>query len=206
MSAPKLVMTGKMPRPMTLAELHETVTQADEAVFAKDGELAPKWLIATGDGKMIAIETPWEDGREKHAATTMVRMLLEITKATHYSFSSEVWVAAIDKVEGKEEAFKAKLNWVQQHGVMALPRSEREEKLIVLTAERGGKALLSNYLISSGSKKPFLGPRMDETHELEGRMSNLFDQPVDSTEMQTALAFVKQFMAGMKQGAESPKH
>ena len=189
MSKPELLSTQDLaPVRPTRSFLHNMACKSAEKAFAEEGGLEPFWLIASGT-RVLMVGTPWEGTPEKRVSQNFVRLLLEVVGAQAYSFVSETWTAMVTKAE---LAFRAKMDWIDEHGVLALPPDQREEILMVTSAGRDkGDQHLSRYVINSGGKKPWLGIRTDEADMGgEGPLFNLFQLPVDERMMALATSFL----------------
>lgn len=179
MSSPYLISTDNLaPLVPTRKLLHDLACESGEKAFRDGIDVPPTWFIATGT-RIVVIATPWDDTREKRAAQRLIRILLEVVGAQAYAFISETWTAMVTDPDPAKA--KAKMDWINEHGVVALSRDEREE--ILLVASSGRKAqdcAMSRYVINSGGKKPWLGIRVDEEEagEHTGPMFGLFQQPM----------------------------
>jgi hypothetical protein len=207
MSMPELISADNFaPLVPDATMLHEMACEITEKMFVEHGEMPPLWVIATGT-RILTLSTPWDGQAEKIASQQLVRCLLEALGAQAYAFACEVWTAMVRKKGDSAEAeviYKAKMAWIDEHGVAALPPEEREEIVYVTSQGREkGVTRLSRYLINAKRRRktPWLGPRIDEDMEgghTEGRMFDLFRQsPPPEYQVRLARALLERMQARM---------
>lgn len=152
------------------AELHEIACEFAETEFDRRGAVPFVWLIATA--KLIFwLETPWENEMEKALSIALVRTLLFKFNAHAYAQVFEAWVACYDADEN---------GIIENDEVLPgdLPESERDNVLVVTSADRGGNHAFTRYLVTTRQRGGnLLGPRADEDMSFSGRMFDLFKEP-----------------------------
>lgn len=167
-SPPRLIGHQNLGMLIGRRPLHELAVGYATEQFDRKGECMPTWLIAAG-GRIAWFESVWEDEQHKLLHVECMRALMAATSADFYAFITEAYIA---KVEAKSEEELADISLAD------LPKSERDDALLITTFDRAGGFDLTRFLVTI--RRPigpnFLGPRVDEDSSLgsmEGRMWNL---------------------------------
>lgn len=95
------------------------------------------WLIRYPND-LVVIETPWSNDAEKVNSLTAMRMMMQCTGATAYSFIHESWMAAFTTPEDKEK-------YKDLYSVRSLPPDKREDVLLILSYDRSGQYLYTRF-------------------------------------------------------------
>lgn len=134
------------------------------------------WLIRY-PGDLTVIETPWANDDEKVKSLAAMRLLMQSTGATAYSFIHESWMAYF---EG-EDAQKYK----DVYSVRALPPHLREDVLLILSYDISGQYLYTRFGINrADTAHASLKVRDDHAMGsggdgggLTGRLENMLNKP-----------------------------
>jgi len=116
----------------TLTALHEHAVSLAEKSFADHGSAPFLWLIRIESG-VLAINTPWENVREKDQAVATIRQILRIFDATMYAFIAEAWITVVtdpDKYDAK---------------VPPSRQPDREDVLMVQSFDRNDNHLYTRF-------------------------------------------------------------
>ena len=125
------------------------------------------WLIRYPND-LVVLETPWANDAEKVKSFAAVRELMQATGATAYSFIHESWMAVF---EGPEEVERSR----KIYSVRAMPKDQREDVLLILSADLSGAHLTTRYGIARADTphaKLKLRDDMPTPDGMLGRLSN----------------------------------
>lgn len=145
--------------------LHEMGVAYALLEFERRGEAPFMWLIAARS-KVIWIETPWADDREKAMHCEFIREIMKTVGAHAYSHMIEAYMASTTTDPDDDPNFVM---------LSKRPKNERDEVLIINTFDRKGDGDHSRFLVTPRQRplKNHLGPRIDEDIKMSGRMGNL---------------------------------
>lgn len=179
---------------VTREELHEKAIAFTEEQFARKGSVPFMWALVQGS-HVAWVETPWEDEREKVAATRTIHQMMFGLGATAYSFISEIWTCSFSIEQHGEKEFKRLNDFATKHGVCALPPNLRDDAVMITTFDRSPEYNFSQFLVTMRPPNRglnFLGPRVDKPEgkdgQMSGRMWNLLRQPLDDRDLLNVLA------------------
>lgn len=170
---PKVISEKKVAGIATLPELHEHAIGIAEGAFKADHKAPFRWLVRVGAKKLIVLDTPWENEREKEASAALMRMFLRLFDADAYSFITEAWMGMIKdptKYDGRPPS--------------EMDPADREDILAVSSFDRHGASCFTRYGVSRpDTTKAKLLARDDWIEEMRtdgsmhwaGRMFNLFE-------------------------------
>lgn len=169
---------------MSAAGLHKIATSITSAQFADQGQVGSRFFIATPATKMLTlIQAKWADERQKAVMCYLVRRLMQMIGATHYTLASEVWIATVSKDTPGAERDK-----------MPRERTDRREGVLILTADKNGTQGHTRYELVRRPGRPGTLKADAWTGFLPsgGRMSELLmsdeDIEVAHTRRQAAMA------------------
>jgi hypothetical protein len=164
----------------SLANLHGMACTVAETTFKEFGSVPATFLVATGESVLI-FTAPWNDAKEKKAATFFMVVVLQSLDAHAYAFVSETWTAMLKRGDDESaEDFHKRGEAACEMGIDELPPEMVDETLMIATQTRRNDRMLSRFLLNTKSKTPFLGPRVDEPYtesSVDGRLLRLLDAP-----------------------------
>jgi hypothetical protein len=115
--------------PPAFPELEEVIKMAQANLF-NDGFLAPVFMFMGEDEQFNICIIPQEINNDRAKLAAALKMLVDTTKPVYHFLMTEAWMGSISKENGDEEA-QAKLEKVTENGVESMPRSERDEVVLI---------------------------------------------------------------------------
>lgn len=159
MSAPQLFRSDSLaPVRATRSTVHEIAVAFALEEFERKGAGPCMWLLGIGP-RIVWIETPWDDDDEKVASMHFIRKTAQVLGADCYAFISEAWVATYDHPPTDDDQMPSEL-----------PKEKRDDILMIISSDHE-EQVCTRFLVTVRRHGPnFLGPRVDETDNFEGRM------------------------------------
>jgi hypothetical protein len=128
----------------SLAAIHELSLAWAAAQAEGSKSIMPFWVvISTAPAAAMMIVTPWESPEEKRQTQEKMRRLMHRTRASRFSFLSEAWMASI----AVDDPDRAKLETIAPR-----ERSDRIDIISVMSVERGGASLQSQWVYDYDAK------------------------------------------------------
>jgi hypothetical protein len=139
------------------ADLHEMMVAYGMLEFDRRGAAPFMWIIKNGP-HVYWIETPWENDAEKHASTSLMRLLMQKMEAEAYSFMTEAWVA-VETREAVTDEFPTDFTPPSER-----PKNERDDVLMIYTCDKDGGFNATRFLVTvRDNGRNYLGPRDDDS-------------------------------------------
>jgi hypothetical protein len=115
--------------PPAFPELEEVIKIAQANLF-KYGFLAPVFMFMGKDAQFNICLITQEVNNDKDKLAATLKTLVDTAKPVYHFLMTEAWMGRISQENGAEEA-QAKLEEVTENGVESMPRSERDEVVVI---------------------------------------------------------------------------
>lgn len=155
----------------------EAVIEAAQGNLFKDNYLAPVFMYMTEDGQFnVCLITP-EVNNDKQKLADTLKILVEKTNPVYHFLITEAWIGRIAKQNEEEAA--SKLEEVTKNGVTSMPRSERDEVVVINAADKRPESegrWLGHFTIIRDKQDTIhnFGPtrwfKMKDSAEIKGRL------------------------------------